>query len=139
MKRIYYIKMPDLTSLIEYLKIPLELDELFQKYKKNGKYIKYIYNGYEVVNIENATSEFDSFVLIDTKKQTMELSNKIKDVVEFLELDSAEFDNLKMDISYLIEKEKELFEHFKSENSFPKKLHYRQLYILGASFGIHPN
>lgn len=119
--------------LNEYLNLNDKLENLFEvKYGKNKKYAKYIYNGYLTRDFINLQSEFSNFVLIDTKNQTMKLTNNKKELFDFLELSNLELKNLKSDINDLILYENYLYnllnEH--GDKYKPKISYFRKLYIL---------
>lgn len=86
-----------------YTEIVNELDHLFEtKYNKNGRYIKFIYNGYKNNNITEVVSEFFRFLLIDTTVQTMTLTDNSESVVSFLQLSCEETNELHKDLNILL-------------------------------------
>jgi len=86
--------------------INFEIDNLFEyKYNKNGKYVKFIYNEY---NISNKTrSEFASFLMINTIDQKLTIAKNKDDIFTFLNLSDEDKINLKNDISLLLKKEED--------------------------------
>lgn len=88
------------------------------KYSVNGKYIRFNYNGYDVLSgNDGGVSEFSYFVLVNTVDQTMTTTNDRNDVFTFLELSDDGKTNLKNDLSKLFDKSNKL-------------LFYRKLHIL---------
>ena len=83
------------------------IDELFEtKYNKNGRYIKFIYNGYKLNEYSEMLSEFSCFALIDTTTQEISLTNNYAKIKAFLSLSSEELDNIKIDLNKLHDESK---------------------------------
>jgi hypothetical protein len=82
-----------------------ELNYLLEiKYKINGKYIKFNYNGYNVLSDNSVVNEFSYFVLVNTINQTITNTIEKNDVFTFLQLSDNVKNNLKEDLIKLLEK-----------------------------------
>ena len=91
------------STMDTYTELANELDHLLEtKYKKNGRFIKFIYNGYKNNNIKEAVSEFSRFLLIDTIAQTMTLTDTSESVILFLQLSREETEELHKDLDILL-------------------------------------
>ena len=102
-----------------------ELDRLFEtKYNRDGRYVKFIYNGYKNNKMTNV-SEFSRFILIQSKNQRMTLTDDGEDVKSFLSLSPEEIYELHKDLNELLEKSK------KCDNA--ESSAERMLYILCMS------
>jgi len=95
-----------------------ELNYLLEiKYKKNGKHIKFNYNGYNVLSDNYNISEFAYFTLVNTINQKIINTSKQDDVFNFLELTDDVKNNMKEDLIELLEKSSRL-------------IYYRKLMVL---------
>lgn len=105
-----------------------ELDYLLeQKYSRNGKYLKYIYHGYtglslslnkteyESVSHRIPTSEFSTFILFDTNKQTSITVDYKFDIFGYIGLRADDKYELKMDLEKLLEKSRHVLNYRKLE------------------------
>lgn len=82
-----------------------ELNHLFEtKYNRNGRYVKFIYNGYKNKTIMHNVSEFSSFVLIDTVIQSMTLCDNVKQVMTFVPWSDEDLNELNKDLDELLAK-----------------------------------
>src|SRR3989339_1150693 len=78
-----------------------EFDALFEKkYKRGGKFAKYIYVGYDT-DFTEPKSEFSEYLLIDELNQSMKLVKSIQEVFYFLDLTRSEINEFEKDVERL--------------------------------------
>ena len=90
-------------TLKDYNNLDLELYNLFsKKYRKNSLVVTYIYYGLDSNNFNKETGKF---VLVDTSDNSWTIKTNFTDIIEFLQLNINEYDEFKLDIQNLIDKE----------------------------------
>ncbi len=112
---------PNITTRNTMNTVPPTIDEMYMrlgentiadlfenKYRKNGRFVKYIYYGYTHIDTPIPTNENSFFVLIDTMAQTHTFGKDLNEVVHFLQLTSEEESSFKQDIQQLFETENRL-------------------------------
>lgn len=122
-----YICQQEIT-LEDYNNLDIELRNLFvKKYRKNGRVVIYIYYGLDSNNFNKETGKF---VLTDTSDDSWEIKTNFTDIIEFLQLNLNEYDEFKLDIQNLIDKEAYLREELTKLNNKPKYTYTKKLYYL---------
>lgn len=115
-------------TLEDYNNLDIELRNLFvKKYRKNGRVVIYIYYGLDSNNFNKETGKF---VLTDTSDDSWEIKTNFTDIIEFLQLNLNEYDEFKLDIQNLIDKEAYLREELTKLNNKPKYTYTKKLYYL---------
>jgi hypothetical protein len=115
-------------TLENYNNLDIELYNLFcKKYRKNGRVVIYIYYGLDSNNFNKETGKF---VLVDTSDDSWIIKTNFTDIIEFLELNLNEYDEFKLDIQNLIDKEDFLREELTKLNNKPNYTYTKKLYYL---------
>lgn len=115
-------------TLEDYNKLDIELYNLFcKKYRKNSRVVIYIYYGLDSNNFNKETGKF---VLVDTSDDSWEIKTNFTDIIEFLQLNLNEYDEFKLDIQNLIDKEAFLREGLIKLNNKLKYTYTKKLYYL---------
>lgn len=115
-------------TLEDYNNLDIELRNLFvKKYRKNGRVVIYIYYGLDSNNFNKETGKF---VLVDTSDDSWTIKTNFTDIIEFLQLNLNEYDEFKLDIQNLIDKEDFLREELTKLNNKPKYTYINKLYYL---------
>ena len=122
-----YICQQEIT-LSDYNNLDIELYNLFnKKYRKNGRVVIYIYYGLDSNNFNKETGKF---VLVDTKDDSWAIKTNFTDIIDFLQLNLNEYDEFKLDIQNLIDKEAFLREELTKLNNKPNYTYTKKLYYL---------
>ncbi len=128
------ITMTTIESI--YKKIDEDLNKLLSvKYMNNDKYVRYLYHGYHHSSDEKEVelkSEFSSYVLIDIKNQSMIITKKFQDVINFLDLSDEKIKELCDDIKFLINEECMLNKILNLNNIKMDEYYWRKLLIFSS-------
>jgi hypothetical protein len=115
-------------TLKDYNNLDIELYNLFsKKYRKNSRVVTYIYYGLDSNNFNKETGKF---VLVDTSDDSWAIKSNFIDIIEFLQLNLNEYDEFRLDIQNLIDKEAYMREELTKLNNKPKYTYTKKLYYL---------